>query len=187
MISTQLEKLQFTVTQYHKMNEAGILTEDDRVELIRGEILKMSPVGKRHAACVDFISNFLYAALASKVIVRVQNPIILNDLSEPQPDISLVKFRTDFYRSGLPQTKDILLLIEVADSTIDYDRDVKIPLYAENGILEVWLIDIKAETITIYRQPTPTGYKDVKILQRGDSLSILAFPEINLTLNDIFG
>ncbi|HLP91609.1 MAG TPA: Uma2 family endonuclease [Nostocaceae cyanobacterium] len=186
-MSTQLEKLQFTVTQYHKMNEAGILTEDDRVELIRGEILKMSPVGKRHAACVKRLVDKLTKLLGQVMIIGVQDPIILNDLSEPQPDITLLKRRADFYETGHPQPQDILLLIEVADSSLDYDRDVKIPLYAENGILEVWLIDINAETITIYRQPTPTGYKDVQILQRGDSLSILAFPEINLTVNDVLG
>ncbi|HLP91611.1 MAG TPA: Uma2 family endonuclease [Nostocaceae cyanobacterium] len=186
-MSIKLPAKSFTIDQYHQIYELGILTENDRVELIRGEIVEMSPIGKRHAGYVNLINKILSKLLDEQIIISVQNPIQLNHLSEPQPDIAILKPHPNFYIDKLPEVKDILLLIEVADSTIDYDRDVKIPLYAENGILEVWLIDINAETITIYRQPTPTGYKDVKILQRGDSLSILAFSEINLTVNNIFG
>ncbi|HLO85156.1 MAG TPA: Uma2 family endonuclease [Nostocaceae cyanobacterium] len=186
-MSTQLVKRRFTVEQYHQIHEAGILTENDRVELINGEILEIAAIGKLHAAYVDCISNLLYASLGRKVIVRVQNPIIVSNLSEPQPDITIVQFSSDFYRSGLPQPNDILLLIEIAGSSIEYDRDVKIPLYAESGILEVWLVDINQQIIEVYRQPTPTGYTEIKTLNRGEKLSIQSFPEISLNLNDIFG
>jgi Uma2 family endonuclease len=186
-MSTQLAKVQFTVKQYHKMNAAGIFTEDDRVELVKGEIIKMSPIGTRHTACVKRLVDFITRLLQQAIIISVQDPILLNDLSEPQPDIALLKRRADFYETGHPQPQDILLLIEVADSSIDYDRDVKIPLYAESGILEVWLVDINQQVITVYRQPTPTGYKDIKTLTRNEKLSIQVFPEFTLNVNDILG
>jgi Uma2 family endonuclease len=183
----QLVKRRFTVEQYHQMNQAGILTEDDRVELINGEIIEMSPIGRRHAANVNRLNQLLSQLLGKKVIIGVQNPIILTNLSEPQPDITLLAPHSDFYESGHPQPKDIFLLIEVADSSINYDREVKIPLYAESGISEVWLVDIEAQLIIVCRQPTPHGYDDVQTFPRGDNLSIQAFPEINLTVNDVLG
>jgi Uma2 family endonuclease len=185
IMSTQLAKVQFTVKQYHKMNEAGIFTEDDRIELIKGEIIKMSPIGKRHAGYVNLLIRILSILLEQKVVISVQNPILLSDLSEPQPDITLLKPRTDCYINKLPEPEDILLLIEVADSSIDYDRDMKIPLYAESGILEVWIIDINEELIEVYRQPTPTGYRDIKTVKRNENLSLQAFPDIILSANEI--
>ncbi|HLO85815.1 MAG TPA: Uma2 family endonuclease [Nostocaceae cyanobacterium] len=186
-MSSQLLKMQFTVTQYHRMNEAGILTEDDRVELIKGEIIKMSPIGTRHTACVKRLVDFITRLLQQAIIISVQYPILLSDLSEPQPDIALLKRRADFYETGHPQPQDILLLIEVADSSIEYDRDVKIPLYAESGILEVWLVDINQQVIEIYRQPTPTGYREIKTFNRGENLSIQAFLEFSLNVNNVLG
>ncbi|MBD2294182.1 Uma2 family endonuclease [Anabaena sphaerica FACHB-251] len=186
-MSIQLVTRRFTVEQYHQMNEAGILTEDDRVELINGEIIEMSPIGRRHAACVNRL-NFLFSQLLGKrVIVAVQNPIILDNLSEPQPDISLLKPRADFYESGLPQAQDTFLLIEVADSSIEYDRKIKIPLYASSGISEVWLVDIYEQLIIVYRQPTANGYSEIKTFHLGDIVDILAFPGINLTVESILG
>jgi Uma2 family endonuclease len=177
----------FTVTQYHQMNEAGILTEDDRVELMNGEIIEMSPIGRRHAACVDRLNYLLGNLLTTKVIIRVQNPLILDNLSEPQPDISLLKPRADFYESGHPQPSDVLLLIEVADSSFEYDRDIKIPLYAASGILEVWLVDIIEQKIIVYRQPTENGYIEITTFKRAEILDILAFPEVKITVDSILG
>ncbi|WP_353929639.1 Uma2 family endonuclease [Okeanomitos corallinicola TIOX110] len=186
-MSIQLVTRRFTVAQYHQMNQAGILTEDDRVELINGEIIEMSPIGRKHAACVDRLNYLLAILLGTKVIIRVQNPILLNNLSEPQPDIALLKPRADFYESGHPQPQDTFLLIEVADSSLEYDRDIKIPLYANSGILEVWLVDILEQTITVYRQPTANGYSEIKTFHRGEILDILAFSEIKTTVDSILG
>ena len=183
----RLKTFRLNVSQYHQMSEAGILSENDKVELINGEIIEMSPIGRRHAACVDRINRLFSNILGIKVIVRVQNPIILNNLSEPEPDIALLKPRADFYESGHPQPQDIFLLIEVADSSLEYDRDVKIPLYASSGISEVWLVDIYEQVIIVYRYPSENGYSDIQTLSRGEKLSIQTFPEINLVVNDILG
>jgi len=183
----RLKTFRLNVSQYHQMSEAGIFSENDKVELINGEIIEMSPIGRRHAACVDRINRLFSNILGIKVIVRVQNPIILNNLSEPEPDIALLKPRADFYESGHPQPQDIFLLIEVADSSLEYDRDVKIPLYASSGISEVWLVDIYEQVIIVYRYPSENGYSDIQTLSRGEKLSIQAFPEINLVVNDILG
>ncbi|MBK1988613.1 Uma2 family endonuclease [Sphaerospermopsis aphanizomenoides BCCUSP55] len=183
----QLAKRRFNISQYHQMNEAGILTEDDRVELIHGEIIEMSPIGRRHATCVRRLINLLSQLLAEQAIIDSQNPIILNNLSEPQPDITLLKPRADFYEAGHPQPQDILLLIEVADSSIEYDREVKIPLYASSGISEVWLVDIYEQVIIVYCQPTDNGYSEIKTFRQGDILEIQAFPEIQLNVDNILG
>lgn len=176
----------FTVEQYHQMIESRILTEDDRVELIQGEILQMSPVGRRHAACVDRLVEFLILQLASQAIVRVQSPIQLNDNSEPQPDLALLRRRTDFYQQGHPTPIDIFLIIEVSDSTIDYDREVKVPVYAQNGILEVWLIDLNTQSIEVYRESSGTDYRSKQSFSRGQVLSPLSFPDLTLTVAQIF-
>ncbi|MBD2571197.1 Uma2 family endonuclease [Anabaena lutea] len=183
----QLAKRRFNISQYHQMNKAGILKEDDRVELINGEIIEMSPIGTRHTACVNRLNSLFSQLLAKKVIVAVQNPIILNNLSEPQPDIALLKPRADFYETGHPQPQDILLLVEVADSSIEYDREVKIPLYASSGISEIWLVDIEEQVITVYRYPTANGYSEIKTFQRGDILDLQIFPEIQLNVDAVLG
>ncbi|MDP5016840.1 Uma2 family endonuclease [Anabaena sp. UHCC 0187] len=183
----RLNTFRLNVSQYHQMSEVGIFSENDKVELINGEIIEMSPIGRRHAACVDRINRLFSNILGIKVIVRVQNPIILNNLSEPEPDIALLQPRADFYESGHPEPKDIFLLIEVADSSLEYDRDVKIPLYASSGITEVWLVDIYEQVIIIYRYPSENGYSEIQKLSRGEKMSIQAFPEINLVVDDILG
>jgi Uma2 family endonuclease len=183
----QVKNFRFNISQYHQMSEAGILSENDQVELINGEIIEMSPIGRRHTACVNRLNSVFSQLLGKKVIVAVQNPILLNNLSEPEPDIALLKPRTDFYESGHPQPQDIFLLIEVADSSIEYDRDVKIPLYASSGITEVWLVDIYQQVIIVYRYPSENGYRDIQTLSRGEKLSISAFPENNLFVDDILG
>ena len=183
----RLNTFRLNISQYHQMSEAGIFSENDKVELINGEIIEMSPIGRRHTACVNRLNSVFSQLLGNKVIIAVQNPIILNNLSEPEPDIALLKPRADFYESGHPQPQDIFLLIEVADSSLEYDRDVKIPLYATSGISEVWLVDIYEQVIIVYRYPSENGYSDIQTLSRGEKLSIQAFPEINLVVNDILG
>ena len=183
----RLNIFRLNVSQYHQMSEAGIFSENDKVELINGEIIEMSPIGRRHTACVNRLNSVFSQLLGNKVIIAVQNPIILNNLSEPEPDIALLQPRADFYESGHPQPQDIFLLIEVADSSLEYDRDVKIPLYASSGITEVWLVDIYQQVIIVYRYPSENGYRDIQTLSRGEKLSISAFPENNLFVDDILG
>jgi Uma2 family endonuclease len=166
----------FTVTQYHQMAAAGIFSPDERVELINGEILSMAAIGFRHASYVLRLNSLFSKLLQDKALVSVQNPLRLSDLSEPQPDIALLRPRDDFYETSLPQASDVLLLVEVADSSIDYDRNTKIPLYAQHGIPEVWLVDVEQVMIYVYRYPSATGYGSVQHYPTDQSIDCLAFP-----------
>ena len=130
----QVERRTFNVEEYHRMLDAGIITEDDRVELIEGEILMMSPIGSWHAACVNRLDALLHRLFGESVIISVQNPIRLSDFSEPQPDLAVLRARQDYYAQTHPTSNDILLLIEVADQSLEFDRDVKVPLYAKAAI-----------------------------------------------------
>ncbi|BAY83652.1 hypothetical protein NIES267_31420 [Calothrix parasitica NIES-267] len=186
-MTVQLLRRKFTVEQFHKMAESGILNEDDRVELIRGEIIEMAAIGTKHAACVRRLDNVLPRKLGDRVIISVQNPVGLDDSSEPQPDVVLLKPREDFYASAHPQPKDVYLIIEVADSTIKYDREVKIPLYAQEGVVEVWLVDINLECVEVYREPVNSKYQKVDKFVRGQSLVIQAFDDVNIDVDEILG
>ena len=163
----QIVRHQFTVKQFHQMAESGILSENERVELIRGEMIDMSPIGRRHAGCVNRLVNLLIQLLGKRIILAPQNPVELNETSEPQPE-------------------DIFLLIEVADTTVKYDREVKIPLYAEANIPEVWLVDVNQEIIEVYRNSLEGIYQDVQKLTKNQSLSILAFPDVSIHLSELF-
>ena len=186
-MTVQLLRRKFTVEQFHKMAESGILNEDDRVELIRGEIIEMAAIGTKHAACVNRLDNVLHRKLGDRVIVSVQNPVGLDDSSEPQPDVVLLKPREDFYASAHPQPKDVFLIIEVADSTIKFDREVKIPLYAEEAVLEVWLVDVNEECVEVYREPVNGVYQKVDKFVRDESLIIQAFDDVNIGVDEILG
>ncbi|MDJ0675919.1 MAG: Uma2 family endonuclease [Calothrix sp. MO_167.B42] len=186
-MSVQLLRHKFTVEHYHKMIESGILNKYDRVELIRGEIVEMAAIGTKHAGCVNRLINLLIQILGKRMILSPQNPVVLNDNSEPQPDIALLQPREDFYSSAHPQPKDIFLIIEVADSTVKYDREVKVPLYAQAGVVEVWLIDINEQWVEVFREPAKDRYKSVEKLNRGESLSIQAFADVNITVDDVLG
>ena len=170
----------FTINEYHRMREARVFAEDDRIELLDGEIIKMAPIGPRHAACVDRLLNFLIRKLGDAAIARSQNPIELSDNSEPQPDISLVKYRADFYAKAHPTPEDILVAIEVADTTAENDRQVKIPSYARAEIQEVWLIDLPNDWIEIYCNPNSGIYQEVRIVLRGQKIISPAFPNLKL-------
>jgi Uma2 family endonuclease len=175
----------FTVEEYYRMAEAGILTEDDRVELLEGEITAMSPLGSRHAGCVNRLSNSLFEALHGRALVAVQNPIRLSPRSEPQPDLTLLRPRADSYASAHPGPEDVLLLVEVAESSAGYDRDTKLPLYARSGISECWLVDLEARRVEIHREPAPDGYRDVQRLVAGQSLTCLALPGLQIRVEDV--
>jgi len=177
----------FTVEEYHRMAEVGILGEDDRVELIEGEIVEMTPIGSRHAAVVDRLNRLFSRRAGEHAIVRVQNPIRLGERSEPQPDVTLLRFREDFYSSGHPGPGDVLLVVEVAETSAEYDRRVKVPLYARFGIPEVWLVDLEGEAVEVYRDPSPEGYRRAEIFRRGSSLSPSSFPDLELSVEEIIG
>ncbi len=168
-----------SLEDYQRMADAGILTEDSHVELIEGVIVDMSPIGSHHAGIVDQILRLIAGQLTSAVL-RVQNPIRLGSYSEPEPDIALLKLRNDYYKSAHPQSADILLIIEVADSSIDYDRKIKIPLYAEHGIPEVWLIDLNLKQIEVYLEPSKDGFRKLLKPAMETALSPMLVPEITL-------
>lgn len=177
----------FTVEEYYTMAEAGILTEDDRVELIDGHILAMSPIGSRHAGCVNRLNQLLSEAAGRRVLVSVQNPIRLSKHSEPEPDIALLRPRADYYTETHPGPEDVLLVIEVVESSAESDRRIKVPLYARYGIPEVWLVVPNTEVVEIYRQPSSGRYLESHRLGRGQVLNIGTLPEITLSVQDIFG
>ncbi len=169
------------------MVKAGILREDDRVELIAGEVLEMSPIGTRHAACIDRLNALLNREVGANGIVRVQSPILLDDYSESQPDLALLRVRDDYYMYGHPTPQDVLLVVEVGDSSMAYDHDVKLPLYAEAGIREVWLVSIPTERIECYIQPADGGYQTVNTLERGQILTSTVLPNLAVAVDTIFG
>jgi Uma2 family endonuclease len=177
----------FTVDDYMRMLEAGILAEDDRIELIEGEIIEMSPIGDAHAACVIRLTMLFTRLVGLSALVSVQNPIRLGNYSEPQPDLALLKPRGDFYAQGKPTPADVLLVVEVADSSVQFDRNVKVPLYARALIPAVWLVDLNAGVIEIYSQPTGGTYQAVRTARRGDSLTIDSLPGLAIPVDDILG
>lgn len=185
-MSIQIERRLFSVDEYHKLAEKGILPEGDNVELIDGEIIKMAPIGSRHAAFVDFISELFRSLINKKVIIRVQNPVYIDDFSEPEPDIAIVKFRKDFYIKSHPRFEDILLIIEVAESSIEYDREIKLPKYAKALIAEVWILIIPESRLEVYRNPINGKYREVLILNKTDKISPLSFKNIKIAVEDLF-
>ena len=187
MVVTELiTRRRFTVDEYHRMAEAGILGEDDRVELIEGEIVEMSPSGWRPQACVDRLTHRLVPVLQSRAILRPQGPIRLSSDSEPQPDLVVLRPRADFYAEGGPGPEDVLWLIEISDTSLRYDRDVKVPLYGRYGIPEVWVVDLAGEQVFVYRDPRPGGgYRSAQVLGRGARLAPHAFPDLELAVNEI--
>jgi len=177
----------FTTAEYHRMAEAGVLNEDDRLELIDGEILEMSPIGPRHAACVMRLTRVFSQKLGEQAIVSTQNPIQLSERSEPQPDLALLRPRTDFYASAHPTAGEVLLLVEVAETSVEYDRQVKVPLYARSGIPEVWLADLNQQRIVVHRDPTPAGFATVRVVRREETIRPAAFPDLTVAVADILG
>jgi Uma2 family endonuclease len=186
-MSVQIQRRWFNVDEYYRMIDAGILSEDDRVELIEGEVIKMSPIGKFHAACVKRI-NALFGRIAGRsAIVSVQDPIRLDDFSEPQPDIALLKPRDDFYSSGHPTPEDVLLVVEVADTSAQYDRMKKMPLYARAGIPEGWLIDVARDLIEVYSHPANGRYQSFREARRGETLTLSSLPNFVVSVDDVLG
>jgi Uma2 family endonuclease len=175
----------FTVEKYLQMIRDGILTGDDRVELLRGEIIEMSPIGERHAGIVNRLNRRLIRELGDKAVVAVQNPLPLGDDAVPQPDLAVLKPRADCYASRHPRPAEVLLLIEVADTTQEKDRDVKLPLYARAGIAEAWLVDLKKGVVEVCRKPARDGHADIRVARRADRVAPAAFPDVELTVGQL--
>src|SRR5512145_2452267 len=174
-----LTRRRFTVEEYHRMGEAGILPEDNRLELIAGDIVVREPIGAYHAGTVARLNRLWTSRLGDRAIVSIQNPVQFpREDSELQPDVMLFRPREDFYTTAHPQAADVLLLIEVADTTLPLDRGVKIPPYARVGILEVWLVDLTAARLEVHRDPQRDGYGNVRVLMRGERVPPEAFPDL---------
>lgn len=168
------------MAEYYAMADAGILTENDRVELLDGEIVLMTPTGNRHQSSVDGHGEMFTLRLQGRANVRVQGPVRLDDDNEPEPDVMLLRRRDDYYATGHPGPDDVLLLIEVADSTLDFDRNEKLPLYAHADIPEVWIANLQDRRVESYTDPTEDGYATVRYFGVGSAVAPLSFLDIAL-------
>ena len=166
----------FTTSEYHKLAHAGILRPDDRVELLSGRIYVMAPMGSRHAECVRRLNEILFLKVVPRARVSVQSPVRLDSHSEPEPDFALLEPK-DAYIGRHPRPDEVLLAVEVADTTLDFDLNVKTPLYAKAGIREVWVVALGEEVVHVYRRPAPGGYGEHAVFERGASLEIASLPE----------
>ncbi len=183
----ELVRHKFKRQEYYCLQEVGILKPGDRVELIQGEIIQMSPISSLHAAHVKRL-NYLFAQkFGNQVLIGVQDPVMLDDYSEPQPDLALLRPRADFYAAGHPQVEDILLLVEVANTTLEVNRQIKIPLYAASGIQEVWLVNTRDQCLEVYRHPLGNIYQESQVLNPETTVTLLALPLVELGVAEIIG
>jgi Uma2 family endonuclease len=186
-MSRQLAKRLISVAEYERMGEVGILNPADRLELLEGEIYETSPIGSPHAACVRFLSRLLERKFGDRMLVSTQNPVRLNDFSEPQPDVALLRWRDDFYRRSHPTPADTLLVIEVADSTVETDRSVKLPLYAAAGVPEVWIVNLPGEALEIYAGPQGAAYQTTRSHGRGEAAQSQTVSDLSANVSEVLG
>jgi Uma2 family endonuclease len=186
-MAVRLQTRRFDVDEYHRMAAAGILRREDRVELIEGEIVETTPIGRRHLGAVDYLTRRFVQGCGDRAIVRVQGAIRLNRHSEPEPDLLLLNPRPDFYRGGDAGPSDVLLLVEVAETSLDYDRGVKAILYGRVGIPEVWVVDLPGERVEVCRGPATEGYREVQNRGRGEQVAPAAFPDLAIAVSEILG
>jgi len=183
-----LRARRFTVDEYQRMGETGILASDERLELIAGHIIVREPIGLRHASTVDRLTRLWTSRLGERAIVRIQNPVrFAREDSEVQPDVMLLRPRDDFYSTAHPVAADVLLLIEVADATLRLERRVRLPLYARVGVQESWLCDLVSARVEVYREPLGRRYGVMQTLTRGEPIRSLAFPDVALIVDDLLG
>ena len=175
-----------TVAEYNRMIEAGIYTENNHIELLNGEIIELMPKGPKHTAANSRIVRFFIRLFDEKIIVRGQDPIWLDGISEPEPDIVLAKWSETDYSESHPTPADILLVMEISDTTLIYNREAKARAYSRNGIRQYLLLNLKNETIEDFREPSEDGYQFKRTLRKGDSFNLVAFPEIEINLDDLF-
>lgn len=172
------QQRRFTVEEYHRMGASGVLTSEDRVQLIDGHIYVMSPIGSQHAACVRRLTRLFFRQAEPDAIVSVQNPIVLSRDSEPEPDIALLEPREDDYASRHPRPEETLFLVEVADSSMTLDRDVKLPLYARAGIPEVWIVALDSNEVHVYREHEDHAFTEQTTLGPHDHIEIVSLPSV---------
>lgn len=190
MVATTRKKL-FTIDEYHQLVDLGFFTENDRIELIRGEIVEMAPKRTPHSVCNSKLFGELYKLLGDRANVRGQEPITLPSNSEPEPDVVIAKKKDDNYLSAHPTVKDLILIIEISDSTLKYYRETKLSLYAEAGIKYYWIANLVDSQLEVYTNPFSNnqgkfGYKNKSILLADESIDIPEFPGLNLELNLFF-
>jgi len=186
-MAVQIPRRLISIDEYERMIAAGVFPEDDRSELIRGEITEMAPIGLRHASCVSRLTKLLERRVGDDAIIWAQNPIRLVGNSLPQPDVAILKLSSDFYGRTRPTPKDVILLIEVSDTTLNYDTQVKVPLYAEAGIPEVWIANLQDDVIEAFSSPIGSAYRSVKSVARGQALSLPGGLGGVVEVNDILG
>lgn len=177
----------WTVRDYHRMVEAGILHPDERVELIAGQIIRMSPKGTAHEAAITRLERMLRRQLGDRVIIRLQSPIQLNDHSEPEPDVAVVQADPLDYEDHHPTPPEIYLLIEVADSSFKFDCETKAQLYARSGVVDYWVLDVNDRQLHVFRNFDQTGYQSHEILGETESLIPLSFSDVSVSVAEMFG
>lgn len=184
---TSIKHRRFSVADYYQMLATGILTENDRVELLDGEVYEMCPIDPIHAAQVDRLTRLLTKSCGEEIIVRVQNPIRLDGYNEPQPDLALVRWQDDFYATDHPTPADVLIAIEVANTSLAADRKEKLPRYAQAGIPEVWLVNIGRRVVEQYSQPLNDSYATLRIVSSGQIITAQTVAGLELLIDHIFG
>ncbi len=177
----------FTVEDWHKMGEMALFSPETRVELIDGEIIEMGPIGSSHAGHVNRLNYLFNRQITDSEIVSVQNPVILKNYSEPQPDLMILRHEPHFYSEKHPTPEDVLLLIEVSDSTLTYDRTIKKPLYARYGIIEYWIVNLKNDCIEVYLNPQAQDYTLIHIMRHGRVITPSKLPHISVAVSDVLG
>ena len=187
-LSAVLTRHKLDVDAFYRMAEAGIIGEKDRIELIDGEMIDMAPIGQGHYGSVNRLTNIFVLAFDGRAVVSVQNPLRLSTADEPLPDFTILRWRDDFYGSGeRPRPDDVILVVEVADSSLRYDRTVKLELYARSGLAEYWVLDLKRRVVIVHRQPNGDGYDDIRTLSAGATLPLAVDPAIVIDLARILG
>jgi len=176
-----------TVDEFERMIAANVWPEDERIELIKGELIAMPPINARHAYAVDVLTQAFIRQLAGRVWVSGQNPVRLETGTRPQPDGMLLRPPANRYRAQLPEPADVLLVVEVSDTTLAYDRDVKMPLYAQAGLPEMWLVDLPGERLSVYRHPEAGTYTQLTTYKRGAEVAPEAFPEAVVSVSEVLG
>lgn len=180
-------RTRITADRYQKMVTTGVLTKYDRIELIEGEMLDMAPIGAKHSAITARLHELFVLAVSRSATIVGGGPVNLGEFSEPQPDLMLLKRRTDFYSGRIPVAADVLLLIEVSDSTLTFDQGVKLSLYARHGVAEYWVVDVESQRVVIYREPTAKGYVRKLEFTAAETVSSQAFPDVKIVVREILG
>ena len=179
--------LRFTVDEYYKLIDLGMLHDYEQAEIIEGELIRKMPIGDKHAAVVERLNEFLRDELGKSVSIRSQQPIRLNEYTEPQPDLAVLKRRDDFYRFGKPLPQDVLCLIEVSDATLRYDRDSKLSMYAEAEILETWIVNLQKNIIEVHQHPNLGVYQLTKLYKCGETVTSETIPNLQIEVDKILG